>query len=165
MSEWIRGCWCHGLQMRPVKDGNCPGWGRSEPLMQFNRHQPLQYKMLRGQFTKIMRLKRKSFSQLSLIVSSSGDDVGDFCPDTSSNPIQQRWTECHWYWSNYTSVSLKKQCSFCFDKPMMSVWSAFIIFYIPHMVTDENCQKSSRVTKTLFLEKHSFVGFVKWTHE
>lgn len=35
VSGWIRGCWCCGLQMRPVIDGGCPWWGHfshSEPF-------------------------------------------------------------------------------------------------------------------------------------
>lgn len=50
-----------------VLDEDC-----SEPLLQFNRHQPLQDKTLKGEFNKIMRFKktnkRKDFSTWYLVL-------------------------------------------------------------------------------------------------
>lgn len=55
-----------------VLDEDC-----SEPLLQFNRHQRLQDKTLKGEFNKIMRLKKKKKKfRFFHLVSSPGDDVG-----------------------------------------------------------------------------------------
>lgn len=54
------------------------------------------------------------------------------------------------------------------DNPIMSMWSVFtmiyyLLFYNQQIFTDENDQKSSKVTETLFLGRNTMVKLIKCT--